>query len=516
MMALADRIFPYPLPKSPTSRSRASDALLDRRQRALKRVFDATLASMTLVVMSPLMLLIAILVSISSPGPVIYRHRRVGQGGRAFDVLKYRTMHASAASAEWQITVAGDPRITAIGRWLRSSKLDELPQLWNVLRGEMSLVGWRPHVAGYPDRLSGPDAALIEERPGITGAATLYFRDEERLLSLTDDPKRHYDEVIYPLKVRIGSRLLPDVVAQAGPRASLRHGPAGARWLAQGRAIARGGPAAARSHRAAGRSRGTSPGSLRRDDRRARRRRGQDPISTDVGGSVTIGVREEADEHVPADGLPVTTSPVRDACCALGGPVPAAAPAPVRRPRPRSRGCWRESHARCRACTRAPVPAATIAARSGSWARSCSRHPSETRGRHPDGASRRSVRPKSTARARSCLMIFHIRDANPHLGTHTLAGQQLRFAVELASDVEGLCLVPVSTSGDRYRVKVSEDGSVVGLRRRTSRKKTRRERGTAPDLSGVPSRSADHLAGDRFSSWPRTAPLGNWLLWTLT
>jgi lipopolysaccharide/colanic/teichoic acid biosynthesis glycosyltransferase len=169
----------------------------------LKRVVDVTLASMALLVMSPLMLLIAILVSISSPGPVIYRHRRVGQGGRAFDVLKYRTMHASAASAEWQITVAGDPRITAIGRWLRSSKLDELPQLWNVLRGEMSLVGWRPHVAGYPDRLSGPDAALIEERPGITGAATLYFRDEERLLSLTDDPKRHYDEVIYPLKVRM-------------------------------------------------------------------------------------------------------------------------------------------------------------------------------------------------------------------------------------------------------------------------------------------------------------------------
>jgi lipopolysaccharide/colanic/teichoic acid biosynthesis glycosyltransferase len=140
---------------------------------------------------------------VSSPGPVIYRHRRVGQGGRGFDVLKYRTMYTSAAEAGWQITVAGDSRVTRIGRWLRSSKLDELPQLWNVLRGEMSLVGWRPHVAGYPDRLTGPDAALIEERPGITGAATLYFRDEERLLSLTDDPKRHYDEVIYPLKVRM-------------------------------------------------------------------------------------------------------------------------------------------------------------------------------------------------------------------------------------------------------------------------------------------------------------------------
>jgi lipopolysaccharide/colanic/teichoic acid biosynthesis glycosyltransferase len=166
-------------------------------------MLDVSLASMALFVLSPLMLLIAIVVATTSPGSVIYRHRRVGQGGRSFDVLKYRTMYASAAAAEWQITVAGDLRITGVGGWLRSSKLDELPQLWNVIRGEMSLVGWRPHVAGYPDRLTGPDAVLIEERPGITGAATLYFRDEERLLSLTDDPKRHYDEVIYPLKVRL-------------------------------------------------------------------------------------------------------------------------------------------------------------------------------------------------------------------------------------------------------------------------------------------------------------------------
>jgi lipopolysaccharide/colanic/teichoic acid biosynthesis glycosyltransferase len=169
----------------------------------MKRIFDVSVASLALLVLWPLMLLIAIVVSISSPGPVIYRHHRVGQGGRGFDVLKYRTMYTSAIDAAWQITVAGDPRITPIGRWLRSTKLDELPQLWNVLRGEMSLVGWRPHVAGYPDRLTGPDAALVAERPGITGAATLYFRHEERLLSLTDDPKRHYDEVVYPLKVRM-------------------------------------------------------------------------------------------------------------------------------------------------------------------------------------------------------------------------------------------------------------------------------------------------------------------------
>ena len=202
-MALADRIYRRPAPGSPTSLYRPWGALLDRRQRALKRIFDVVLASAALLFLSPLMLVVAAMVAISSPGPVIYRHRRVGRYGTMFDVLKYRTMYASDSLAEWQITVAGDHRITPIGRRLRRSKLDELPQLWNVVRGEMSLVGWRPHVAGYPDRLTGRDALLLDERPGITGAATLYFRDEERLLSLTDDPKRHYDEVIYPLKVRM-------------------------------------------------------------------------------------------------------------------------------------------------------------------------------------------------------------------------------------------------------------------------------------------------------------------------
>ena len=202
-MALADRIFRNRLPGSPASRSRPSGTLLSQEQRALKRIFDVAVASVVLFSLSPLLLVVALLVAISSPGRVIFRHRRVGKGGTMFDVLKFRTMYVADTLEEWQITVAGDRRITPIGKWLRSTKLDELPQLWNVIRGEMSLVGWRPHVAGYPDLLTGRDAVLIDERPGITGAATLYFRDEERLLSLTDDPKRHYDEVIYPLKVRM-------------------------------------------------------------------------------------------------------------------------------------------------------------------------------------------------------------------------------------------------------------------------------------------------------------------------
>jgi lipopolysaccharide/colanic/teichoic acid biosynthesis glycosyltransferase len=202
-LALADRFSRPPATETATGVSSPPGALLNRRQRTVKRVFDVAVASAALLVAWPLLLLAAGMVKMSSPGPAVYRHRRVGQNGAMFDVLKYRTMYVSQSPADWQITVAGDPRITPVGRWLRRTKLDELPQLWNVLRGEMSIVGWRPHVAGYPDRLTGRNAMLIEERPGITGTATLFFREEERMLALTDDPKRHYDDVIYPAKVRM-------------------------------------------------------------------------------------------------------------------------------------------------------------------------------------------------------------------------------------------------------------------------------------------------------------------------
>ena len=202
-MALADRIFRRPAQESPSSRYHPSAPLLNLRQRTVKRVFDVVMASTALLLLWPLMIIVAILVKLSSPGPVYYRHRRVGRYGTELFVLKYRTMYASDSNPGWQITVAGDPRITPLGQRLRNTHLDELPQLWNVIRGEMSLVGWRPHVAGYPDRLSGPDAVLINEPPGITGAASLYFRNEERLLSQHNDPRQHYDEVVYPMKVKM-------------------------------------------------------------------------------------------------------------------------------------------------------------------------------------------------------------------------------------------------------------------------------------------------------------------------
>jgi len=134
--------------------------------------------------------------------PVFFRQDRVGRHGTLFTIYKFRTMTGDACSLS-TITAAEDSRVTVLGRWLRRFKLDELPQLWNVLRGEMSFVGPRPDVPGYLDRLSGDARALWELRPGITGPATLLFRREEEILASVNDYVRFNDEVIYPEKVRL-------------------------------------------------------------------------------------------------------------------------------------------------------------------------------------------------------------------------------------------------------------------------------------------------------------------------
>ena len=177
------------------------------RDRLAKRLFDALVASVGLVVLAPFMGVIAILVRRDSPGPVLFRHRRVGRRGVEFDVLKFRSMR-SGSEVGPQFTAADDPRITPVGRSLRRLKLDELPQLWNVLRGEMSLVGPRPDVPGYADHLVGRDLDILTLQPGITGPATLALRDEEHLLLGVEDRAAYYDMVLYPLKVRLDLRYL--------------------------------------------------------------------------------------------------------------------------------------------------------------------------------------------------------------------------------------------------------------------------------------------------------------------
>jgi len=168
---------------------------------AAKRAMDVGGVLLALPLALPVMAVIALWVRVDSPGPALFRQQRVGRGGRLFCMLKFRTMRAQAQGP--QITATGDARITRAGRWLRASKLDELPQLINVLRGDMSLVGPRPEVPRYM-ALYADDVRrqILSLRPGITDRAAIEFRDEERLLAESGDPERTYVERIMPIKQR--------------------------------------------------------------------------------------------------------------------------------------------------------------------------------------------------------------------------------------------------------------------------------------------------------------------------
>ncbi len=168
-----------------------------------KRLFDIALASLALLLLAPLLLAVALWVRLDSPGPVFFRQQRVGRGGRLFGIYKFRTMHPDAEATGPQITVGQDARITRAGAWLRRSKLDELPQFVNVLRGEMSVVGPRPevprYVAQYPAEMR---QSVLSVRPGITDLASIAFRSESDLLAHSPDPERTYVEQILPTKLR--------------------------------------------------------------------------------------------------------------------------------------------------------------------------------------------------------------------------------------------------------------------------------------------------------------------------
>ena len=168
----------------------------------LKYIFDRLVSLMGLLCLWPVLLIVAVLIRLKMPGgPVIFRQRRVGQYGRLFTMYKFRSMTVDHAGSS--VSVAGESRITPLGATLRRYKLDELPELWNVLKGDMSFVGPRPDVPGYADRLQGRDRDILRLKPGITGPASLKYRDEEELLAQVDDPVRYNDEVIYPDKIRL-------------------------------------------------------------------------------------------------------------------------------------------------------------------------------------------------------------------------------------------------------------------------------------------------------------------------
>jgi lipopolysaccharide/colanic/teichoic acid biosynthesis glycosyltransferase len=171
-----------------------------------KRLFDVLAAAAGLLLLAPILLAIALWIRLDSPGPALFRQRRVGRHGRLFDIVKFRTM-VDQPDQQRQLTVGRDPRITRVGRVLRRTKLDELPQLLNVLGGTMSLVGPRPEVPRYVDRY--PPAvrqAVLSVAPGITDLASILYKDENDILGRAQDPERTYVETILPVKLEYYQR----------------------------------------------------------------------------------------------------------------------------------------------------------------------------------------------------------------------------------------------------------------------------------------------------------------------
>lgn len=168
----------------------------------LKNIFDSVCSFLGLLLLWPLLLVVAILIKVKMPGgPVIFKQQRVGKDAKLFTMYKFRSM--TVAHSGSSVSVAGESRITPLGAKLRKYKLDELPELWNVLKGDMSFVGPRPDVSGYADKLEGEDRLILKLRPGITGPASLKYANEEELLAQVDDPIKYNDEVIFPDKVKI-------------------------------------------------------------------------------------------------------------------------------------------------------------------------------------------------------------------------------------------------------------------------------------------------------------------------
>lgn len=176
---------------------------MDSQGNWIKRSFDVTVATIALVIVAPLLALAAVMVKLSSRGSVLYRGTRVGLDGKLFSMLKFRTMVVDAESLGGSATAADDPRITRFGKFLRRYKLDELPQFFNVLLGDMSLVGPRPEVQKYVNIYSPEEKAILTVRPGITDWASIWNSNEASVLEGSRDPERTYEELIRPTKLAL-------------------------------------------------------------------------------------------------------------------------------------------------------------------------------------------------------------------------------------------------------------------------------------------------------------------------
>jgi lipopolysaccharide/colanic/teichoic acid biosynthesis glycosyltransferase len=166
-----------------------------------KRALDVLFSVLGLLVLSPFFVIIGCIIKLSSSGGAFYRQTRIGQGGRYFQIIKFRSMIDGGARSGLQITASGDSRVTSVGRVLRRYKLDELPQLWNVLRGDMSLVGPRPEIPTYVATYTDDQRRVLSVRPGITDPASLAYRHEEEILAEQSDPEQFYRTQVLPDKL---------------------------------------------------------------------------------------------------------------------------------------------------------------------------------------------------------------------------------------------------------------------------------------------------------------------------
>ena len=174
----------------------------------IKRLIDVTLAGVALVLLAPLLLLVTLLIKLDSAGPVFFRQERMGKGVQPFLIYKFRTMVRDAPQKGGPLTLGQDPRITRLGRWLRKTKIDELPQLLNILRGEMAFVGPRPEVRKYVEMFPREFEEILQIRPGLTDLASLKYRDESEFLGRFENAEEAYVQVILPDKIRLAKEYL--------------------------------------------------------------------------------------------------------------------------------------------------------------------------------------------------------------------------------------------------------------------------------------------------------------------
>lgn len=171
--------------------------------RAIKRIFDIIVSLIGIIIISPILIIVAISIKLDSKGNVLFLQKRIGKDGKPFNIYKFRTMVSNAEKLGAQITVGKDSRITRVGAFLRKYKIDELPQLFNVLKGDMSLVGPRPEVPKYVELYTEEEKKVLEVRPGITDLASIRYSDENDILGKVENPEEYYINVIMKDKLKL-------------------------------------------------------------------------------------------------------------------------------------------------------------------------------------------------------------------------------------------------------------------------------------------------------------------------